>query len=173
MTIVGNVRRFAGLLAVVGCLVATPSRAQTAGCTETQRFDPPGRVLTCPGGLVIRAEADTAFSLIDKNGGGRPRGANLGAKGLFIEVRPGGGGFQILTPHAIAGVRGTIWAVDVGADKTSVFVRRGRVAVSRPGRRPVTLGTGDGVDVSAAAGDLTVTRWKPARVAALLARFGL
>lgn len=170
MTIDGHTCRGTNLLGLLGVLLATGVQAQTTGCTTTERSDPPGRVLTCPGGLVIRAEADSSFSLVEKDG--RPVAANLGAKALLIELPPSKRGFQILTPHAIAAVRGTVWAVDVGAGQTSVFVRRGKVAVRRPSGRAVVLGAGDGVDVSAGGGDLSVTRWKPARVAALLARFG-
>jgi hypothetical protein len=51
-------------------------------------------------------------------------------------------------------------------------VVNGRVAVGRPvSRLGVTLGPGDGVDVEPA-GPLTVKRWPPARVAALMARLG-
>jgi ferric-dicitrate binding protein FerR (iron transport regulator) len=70
-------------------------------------------------------------------------------------------------------VRGTRWAVDVDGKKTSVFVVRGRVAVSRAkGGATVRLGPGEGVDVQAGEAPLTVKRWKPKRAKALLARFG-
>jgi ferric-dicitrate binding protein FerR (iron transport regulator) len=69
-------------------------------------------------------------------------------------------------------VRGTKWAVDAVENRTSVFVVQGRVAVGRrAGSGSVTLGPGEGVDVEAAS-PLTVKRWPPARVAALMARLG-
>jgi ferric-dicitrate binding protein FerR (iron transport regulator) len=75
-----------------------------------------------------------------------------------------------MTPQAIAAVRGTKWAVDAAEGKTSVFVVNGQVSVARRvGSNRVVLGPGEGVDVEAT-GDLTVKRWPPARVAALLAR---
>jgi hypothetical protein len=90
---------------------------------------------------------------------------------LLIE-KSGGNRFQVITPQAIAAVRGTKWAVDVAETKTSVFVVNGRVAVGRrTGGQSVTLGSGEGVDVEEA-GPLTVKRWPPARVSALLARLG-
>src|SRR5215204_4369621 len=52
---------------------------------------------------------------------------------ILRRIDPEGGrpgrrsGFQVLTPHAIASVRGTIYAVDVSAGQTSVFVAQGRV----------------------------------------------
>ncbi len=53
------------------------------------------------------------------------------------------------TPQAIAAVRGSKWAGVTAAQKTSVFVVNGRVAVARrsaDGQR-VILGPGEGVDV--------------------------
>ena len=81
--------------------------------------------------------------------------------------------FQVTTPQAIAAVRGTQWAVDVAGAKTSVFVVSGRVAVRRSASRTgVELGPGEGVDVEAGTGPLTVRRWPIARANALMARFG-
>jgi hypothetical protein len=60
--------------------------------------------------------------------------------------------------------------VDTTEGKSSVFVVNGRVSVARrAGANRVVLGPGEGVDVEAT-GALTVKRWPPARVAALLAR---
>ena len=99
----------------------------------------------------------------------------VGCSGWLVH-RPtarGRAGFQVITPQAIAAVRGTKWAVDVATGKTSVFVVRGRVAVRRPSAgRGVTLGPGEGVDVDTGTGPLTVKRWPPERAAALLARLG-
>ena len=98
----------------------------------------------------------------------------LSNKALLLEVpkQPGRTRFDVVTPQAIAAVRGTKWAVDAEGAKTSVFVVGGRVRVSRPaGRGSVVLGAGDGVDVEPS-GDLIVKRWPPARVTALMARLG-
>lgn len=154
------------------CLAASAAQAQTRGCTRADTAAPPGQAIVCADGLTIRAERDSAFRLLDRDGDGRPDAARLDGRALLVASPPRGGGFQILTPHAIAAVRGTVWAVDVAPGRTSVFVRRGRVAVRRPGGRSVTLGAGDGVDVEARSGPLAVTRWPPERVSALLARFG-
>ena len=86
--------------------------------------------------------------------------------------QPGRARFDVVTPQAIAAVRGTKWAVDAEGAKTSVFVVDGRVSVARPaGRGSVVLGAGDGVDVEPS-GELIVKRWPPARVTALMARLG-
>jgi hypothetical protein len=117
------------------------------------------------------------FTLLDRNRDGQPDAATLRSRALLVDVqaRSGRRGFQVLTPQAIAAVRGTRWAVDVSGSKTSVFVLNGRVAVRRPNvRRGVELGPGEGVDVEA--GDraaLIVKRWPKPRVNALLGRFGL
>jgi hypothetical protein len=89
-----------------------------------------------------------------------------------VPKKPGRARFEVVTPQAIAAVRGTKWAVDAEGGKTSVFVVDGRVNVARAGGRGrVDLGPGDGVDVEAS-GELVVKRWPPARVAALMARLG-
>ena len=153
-------------------LLSAPAGAQTRGCTVTPYTDPPRQVLSCADGLTISAERGTAYKLIDRNRDGRPESAEVTSRGLLIDVPPRRGGFQILTPHAVASVRGTVWAVDVSAQKTSVFVREGSVAVERPGGPSVTLQAGDGVDVEAGGGSLHVQHWNPERAAGLLARFG-
>jgi hypothetical protein len=151
------------------------AHGQTTACRVATLSDPPGDLLTCRDGLVIRTERNSLYQLTDGNRDGRPEGAELTGRGLLIELSPGRGRnrFQIHTPHAIASVRGTIWAMDVTATRTSVFVQEGAVFVTRPGSRSgVTLRAGDGVDVEAAGGPLEVRRWAPQRAAALLARFG-
>jgi FecR protein len=153
----------------------TRAEAQSAPCTLLERTDPPGELLTCRDGLVIRTERGSLHRLIDRNRDGHPEGAELTSRGLLIEMEPGrrGSRFQIHTPHAIASVRGTLWAVDVTPARTSVFVQRGAVAVRRQGsRQGVTLRVGEGVDVEGIGGPLEVKRWAPQRAAALLARFG-
>jgi ferric-dicitrate binding protein FerR (iron transport regulator) len=132
------------------------------------------QTLHCEGGVTIVAEIGARYTVQDRSGKGRVDTVELGSKALLIEVlkRSRGNRFQVVTPQAIAGVRGTKWAVDVAEKKTSVFVVNGRVAVGRrTGNHSVTLGSGEGVDVEEA-GPLTVKRWPPARVAALLARLG-
>jgi len=133
------------------------------------------QTLHCGGGVTIVAENGARFTLQSGGRKGQVAGVELAGKALLIEVpvKSGGNKFQVTTPQAIAGVRGTKWAVDAAENKTSVFVVDGRVAVGRraPGRG-VTLGTGEGVDVEEGGAALTVKRWAPARVSALMARLG-
>jgi hypothetical protein len=120
-------------------------------------------------------EEGASFRLLDGDGNGTPDSAELAGRGALIEMPPGRSRtrFQIHTPHAIASVRGTVWATDVSPDRTSVFVAQGAVAV-RPqaSRRSAILQAGDGVDVTATTTVPEVKRWGAQRAAALLARFG-
>jgi hypothetical protein len=173
----GRRRYFLSALVLLGLAdVLTSSRAQSPGCTVITYTDPPREELQCMDGLTLSAERGTSYRLISTGKGGRPSGAVLDARGLLIEASPQRGKrFQIQTPHAIASMRGTIWAVDVGPSRTSVFVRQGIVDVRRlaSASDAVRLGPGDGVDVEPASGQpLRATRWSAERAAHLLARFG-
>ena len=156
-------------------LFAESAAAQTgnAGCGSGQ---PSGATLTfhCDNGITIVTENGAKFELKDRNRDGHVDQVELSSKALLVDVpkKPGGNRFDIVTPQAIAAVRGTKWAVDAAEGKTSVFVVNGRVSVARPaGSGRVVLGAGEGVDVEAT-GALVVKRWAPARAAALLARLG-
>lgn len=165
---------FLGAVAWCG-VAAAPALAQSseAGCVFEQA-DGGRQVLRCAEGLTITAERGARFSLLDRNGDGKADGASLRSKALLIDGPAGAaGGFKVITPQAIAAVRGTRWAVDVQGGKTAVFVARGRVAVARStGGEGVVLKAGEGVDVERGSGPLAVKRWGAARVAALLARLG-
>ena len=94
--------------------------------------------------------------------------------------------FQILTPQAIASVRGTKWVMDVKPGQTSALVLLGQVTVSRKdAAEEVVVGRGQEVDVSswdpgntrsldggAKPPPIAVKKWTPDRAKALLARFG-
>ncbi|ANL28033.1 FecR family protein [Rhizobium phaseoli] len=147
--------------------------AQSAGCAIS-RDAGARQVLICPGGVKVTAEAGASFRLSDRNHDGSPDSASLRRKAILVDVDSSQhtGGFQVVTPQAIAAVRGTQWAVDVAGDKTSVLVVRGSVAVRRSAGEPVVLSPGEGVDVSSSNEPLVVRRWPAPRVAALLARLG-
>ncbi|WP_238245815.1 FecR domain-containing protein [Methylobacterium iners] len=150
------------------------TQAYAEGCISTTYADPPREVLECSGGSRITAEPGAAYRLIDRNRDGRPEAIELKAKGLLIEydARPRGG-FQVLSPHAVASVRGTTWAVDVTSSGTAVFVETGRVAVNRASGGPVVvLKSGDGTDVSPGRAPLEIKPWTAARRMSLMVRFG-
>jgi ferric-dicitrate binding protein FerR (iron transport regulator) len=150
--------------------------AQTPSCTVQPAATPPPRqILRCVDGLVVEAEAGADYTLRGRSSTGPVQAVALNRGAVLVQVPPQAAGraFQVMTPQAVAAVRGTRWAVDAAADKTSVFVVEGRVSVRRPAaRRGVELGPGEGVDVAADGSPLEVKRWSPARAAALLARFG-
>jgi FecR protein len=159
---------FAALFLTIGVATAQPVNM---GCSPGNSANGP-QTLRCEGGITIVAENGARYTLLDRDGNGRVDSVELSSKALLIEVpqKPGGNHFEVMTPQAIAAVRGTKWAVDAAEGQTSVFVVNGRVRVARPGgANRVVLGPGEGVDVGAP-GALTVKRWPPARVAALLAR---
>jgi ferric-dicitrate binding protein FerR (iron transport regulator) len=153
---------------------AAPAQPVTAGCTS-QRTAVAAQTLRCGGGLTIVAEDGAQFTLQDRDRNGDVDSVDLRSKALLLDApkQSAGRRFEVVTPQAIAAVRGTKWAVDTQATTTSVLVLGGQVTVRRrAGRDRVVLGPGEGVDVEAGTGPLTVKRWPEARVAALLARLG-
>src|SRR5258705_13939409 len=109
----------------------------------------------------------TRYRVIDGAGSRQPAGAQLDEGARLIELDPAGGAksFQILTPHAIAAVRGTQWAMEVTPRQTSTLVIAGSVAVAHPGEKTgVLVGPGQGVDVAQDQAPLTVRVWGAARV---------
>ena len=157
----------------VGLFSHAAAFAQSAGCAVS-RDASARQVLTCPGGVKVTAEAGASFRLADRNHDGSPDSLSLRSKAVLVDVDSSqhAGGFQVVTPQAIAAVRGTQWAVDVASGKTSVLVVRGSVGVRRPTGNPVVLSPGEGVDVGSGTEPLVVRRWPAPRAAALLARLG-
>lgn len=132
------------------------------------------QTLRCPTAITIVSESGAKFELRDRDRDGRVDSVELSNRALLLKVpkQSGRARFEVMTPQAIAAVRGTQWAVDAEGGKTSVFVVAGRVRVARPvGRGRVILRAGEGVDVEPS-GEVTVKRWPPARVSALMARLG-
>jgi ferric-dicitrate binding protein FerR (iron transport regulator) len=161
-------RRALGLLLTM-CL--HPAVAQVPGCSSSPATTGPARtIVRCPGGFTIEVEQGAQFHRLDQ--GGLPSSLELDGGAALIDHparRPEN--FQILTPQAVASVRGTTFVVDAPFGRTSVLVVRGAVSVARrSGTESVLLWRGYGVDVDN--GPLVRKHWAPARAAALLARFG-
>lgn len=157
------------LFALIAPKFALAQTSPLAGCAPGEAGDPPRAVFTCANGLVLEAETAARLRVV-QDGGSEATAVRAGA--VLVTV-PDGEPFQIRTPHAIASVRGTVFAVAVGEDATAVFVAEGEVGVvSVMGGAPVTLEAGEGVDVEAGATSLDVRQWSAERAAALLARFG-
>jgi FecR protein len=136
--------------------------------------DPSEKILQCGQALTVRPAHGTSYQPIYKSGQQLPAAIRLDNGALLIEFHPDSQQieFQILTPLAIAAVRGTKWAMEVSAKRTSTLVLEGAVAVtSRRLNQYVILTEGRGVDISEGA-SLTQKQWGEARVRALLSRFG-
>jgi FecR protein len=156
-------------------MLSHPAMAQVPGCIG----DAPraGRqVLHCTGGFTIELEQGAEFHFREAPGLNAPASAEVGSGAVLLSHPTQTGRrpeLQILTPQAVASVRGTTFIVDVANAGTSVFVIDGAVAVARrAASATVILRQGDGVDVDAGTQPLQRKHWKPNRVAALLARFG-
>jgi ferric-dicitrate binding protein FerR (iron transport regulator) len=167
-------------LASVTCLVimlatagvdAASAQQIPAGCTSQQKPNS-AQSLHCRGGLTVVAEDGAKFTL--QSQGGHVEAVDLQSKAVLVDApsQKGKSRFQVITPQAIAAVRGTKWAVDAQETRTSVLVLTGQVAVRRPGGAggQVVLGPGEGVDVEPGSSALEVKRWGQPRVDALLAR---
>lgn len=159
------------MLATSAAEMASAQQPAANGCANEQKPGA-GQILRCGGGLTIVAEDGAKFTLQGR--AQQVDGVDLQSKAVLIDAprRKGTGRFQVITPQAIAAVRGTKWAVDAQDARTSVLVLAGQVAVRRPGGAggEVTLGPGEGVDVEPGSGVLEVKRWGQPRVDALLAR---
>lgn len=173
-------RRRTGGVAVLALALtlSAPAAAQSGVCSLTaDEHDAALSVMRCAGDLLtVRETPDAQYAAEPAGANAAPRRIRLDAGALMIEFHSSARqrNFEILTPIAIAAVRGTKWIVDAEPGQTSTFVVAGVVAVSRRADgRTALLAQGQGVDVLAAGGPLVVKRWKPARVKALLARFGL
>ena len=165
-------------LAAIACALAgvTVAAAQPApmGCSSTPSANAT-QTLRCPGELTIVAEGGAMFTLQSVDKTGSVNAVDLQSKALLIDApkQQRKRRFQVTTPQAIAAVRGTKWAVDAQAARTSVLVLKGRVAVrGSGGAGQAVLGPGEGVDVEPGTAPLVVKRWPQPRVDALLARLG-
>ena len=169
--------RFLGAAGVaVLCVMATTSAsAQTTGCSLRSAVSAERQTLNCEPGLSITIERGASYRLADRNRDGHVDAVVLNSKAALVDVDNNRikGGFEVVTPQAIAAVRGTRWAVDAARGKTSVLVLRGRVAVNKVSTgQGVTLGRGQGVDVDRSRGPLRVTNWGQPRINALMGRLG-
>ncbi len=121
------------------------------GCLLEQTAFSARQILRCGGGVTITAESGAQYTLLDRDRNGKADAANLRSKALLLDAPKGSlgkSGFEVITPQAIAAVRGTRWAVDADSTKTAVVFERGRGSVCRiAGRGCVSLGSGEGVEM--------------------------
>jgi hypothetical protein len=157
--------------------IAGPLPARAAGACALIPNDkmPSEKMLQCGENLTVRAAQGARYQPLYRKGDPLPVGIRLNDGALLIEFQPirWGQDFQILTPLAIAAVRGTEWAVDVAKARTSVLVIDGSVGVTnRRLNQYVIVTEGEGVDITPADTSTVQKTWGEARKRALLARFG-
>jgi hypothetical protein len=161
--------------------------AQSDACIlSPDKNNPNEQILRCGTELTVTPAPGTVYHAAAAGEDGLPPSVQLDSGALLIEFQPRHD-FQILTPQVVASVHGTKWVMEVKPGQTSAVVLLGQVAIARKDAADaVMVGPGRGVDVAAAdAGKTTksksgsggpvpiaVKRWAPARVKALLARFG-
>jgi len=157
--------------------IAGPGSARAAGACALVPNDrmPSEKILQCGETLTVRPAQGARYQPLFKKGDPLPVGIRLNEGALLIEYHPASPQekFQILTPLAIAAVRGTKWAMDVTKAQTSTLVLNGAVAVTnRRLNKFVILTEGQGVDITPTDTSVVQKTWGEARVRALLSRFG-
>jgi hypothetical protein len=157
--------------------IAGPLPARAAGACALIPNDraPSEKILQCGQTLTVRPAQATRYQPLYKKGDLLPVGIRFNQGALLIEYHPASPNekFQILTPLAIAAVRGTKWAMEVVPARTSTLVLSGAVAVTnRRLNEFVVLTAGQGVDITATDTSMVQKTWGEARVRALLSRFG-
>ena len=106
---------------------------------ETIQTGPDSRVeLAIKRGSVVRIMADSHFSVehsvaVGETGRETQTYLERGRLYAVVERTEAESSFDVRTPTAIAGVRGTSFRVSVGQDTTEVYVVRGSVEVARTG----------------------------------------
>jgi hypothetical protein len=164
--------------------------AQSGACVlSLDKRNPADKILRCGTELTITPAPGTVYHPAPPGADGLPASVQLDSGALLIEFNSKRHHeFQILTPQAIASVRGTKWAMEVKPGQTSALVLLGEVTVARKdAAETVVVGPGQGVDLSDLEGGGPTTRslntgvkpppigvqqWAPERVKSLLARFG-
>jgi hypothetical protein len=165
----------AAALFMAGTVGPLPARAAGACALVPNEKTPSEKILQCGENLTVRPAQGARYQPLYKKGGALPVGIRLNDGALLIEYHPASPNekFQILTPLAIAAVRGTKWAMDVTKAQTSTLVLSGAVAVTnRRLNEFVVLTEGQGVDITATDTSMVQKTWGEARVRALLSRFG-
>jgi FecR protein len=162
---------------LLAAAIAGPGSAGAAGACALVPNDrvPSEKILQCGETLTVRPAQGARYQPLYKKGDPLPVGIRLNDGALLIEYHPTSPHekFQILTPLAIAAVRGTKWAMDVTKAQTSTLVLAGAVAVTnRRLNEYVVLTEGQGVDITPADTSIVQKQWREARVRALLSRFG-
>jgi hypothetical protein len=173
----------AGIFLSVWAWVAASAVAQSGACVlSPDRRNPNLRILRCGSELTITPAPGTVYQPAAAGDDGLPASVQLDSGALLIEFNSKRRHeLQILTPQAVASVRGTKWAMEVKPGQTSTLVLEGEVTVARKNDpEKVVVGPGQGVDISGLGTPrslygqpepIAVKQWAPGRVKELLARF--
>jgi ferric-dicitrate binding protein FerR (iron transport regulator) len=173
----------AGVLLSLWACAGGAAMAQSGACVlSPDKRNPTDLILRCGSELTITPAPGTVYRPAPAGEDGLPASVQLDSGALLIEFHSTRRReFQILTPQAIASVRGTKWAMEVKPGQTSTLVLLGQVTVTRKDvADTVLVGPGQGVDISgstirsmsdAKPAPVAVKKWAPDRVKALLARF--
>ena len=114
-------------------LAASAVVAQSGACVlSPDRRNPNLRILRCGSELTITPAPGTAYQPAAAGDDGLPASVQLDSGALLIEFNSKRRHeLQILTPQAVASVRGTKWAMEVKPGATSTLVLAGEVTVAR------------------------------------------
>lgn len=165
----------AAVALLLAAIVPLPVRAAGACALVPNGRLPSQMILQCGQTLTVRPTPGTSYQPLYKKRDPLPVAIRLTDGALLIEYHPAKPNekFQILTPLAIAAVRGTKWAMDVTETQTSTLVLTGTVAVTnRRLNQFVVLNAGQGVDITPTDTSVVAKTWGDERVRALLSRFG-
>lgn len=175
--IAGQVSRLSGTVTVLrGGKEITPAVGDKINVADTIRSGPGGRAeVTFSDGSVLTigpdSEVAVAFFAPEPSESTALLDLVAGIARMTVNKATSWGRFEVRTTTAVASVRGTDYLVEAVPGKSAVFVNEGRVAVSsRAGSGTVVLRQGQGVDVPAERGPLTVKTWGEKRRNEALAR---
>ncbi|MBC7792615.1 MAG: FecR domain-containing protein [Clostridia bacterium] len=144
-----------------GLTKATPGLALNEG-DQVQTGDDGTVRLLLAGNAVVDLAANTSMVVTRAPSGGDKTRIKIWSGRLWARVSKlfGSADFEVESPNAVAGVRGTEFVVEVAADgSTDINVLEGAVAVnSRDGGRQQLLGVGDQLGARAGTKDFTTAK---------------
>ena len=131
------------------------SRGQSLLDRSWVRTGTDGRATVTQGDYIVMVDPDTEIQLISSSATGVPTRVEQSSGSATYRVRKGRHQkFQVLTPYLVAGVKGTVFRVDVTDGFADVDVSQGVVAVwSRDTEGPVDVGAGETIRVEAVPGE--------------------